>query len=186
MVVDIGGGTTEIAVISLGGIVTNKSIRVAGDDLTNDIIEYMRRQHNVKVGERTAEQIKMRVGSALPELETPPDDFVVQGPNQMTALPIEVPVSYQEISHCLEKSIVKIEQAILSALEQTPPELYADIVNNGIYLTGGGAMLRGLDKRLSDKMNIPFHIAENPLHSVAIGTGIALKNRHRGLPYLIR
>ncbi len=186
MIVDIGGGTTEIAVISLGGIVTNKSIRVAGDDLTNDIIEYMRRQHNVKVGERTAEQIKMRVGSALPELETPPDDFVVQGPNQMTALPIEVPVSYQEISHCLEKSIVKIEQAILSALEQTPPELYADIVNNGIYLTGGGAMLRGLDKRLSDKMNIPFHIAENPLHSVAIGTGIALKNRHRGLPYLIR
>ena len=186
MIVDIGGGTTEIAVISLGGIVTNKSIRVAGDDLTNDIIEYMRRQHNVKVGERTAEQIKMRVGSALPELETAPDDFVVQGPNQMTALPIEVPVSYQEISHCLEKSIVKIEQAILSALEQTPPELYADIVNNGIYLTGGGAMLRGLDKRLSDKMNIPFHIAENPLHSVAIGTGIALKNRHRGLPYLIR
>ncbi len=186
MIVDIGGGTTEIAVISLGGIVTNKSIRVAGDDLTNDIIEYMRRQHNVKVGERTAEQIKMRVGSALPELETPPDDFVVQGPNQMTALPIEVPVSYQEISHCLEKSIVKIEQAVLSALEQTPPELYADIVNNGIYLTGGGAMLRGLDKRLSDKMNIPFHIAENPLHSVAIGTGIALKNRHRGLPYLIR
>lgn len=186
MIVDIGGGTTEIAVISLGGIVTNKSIRVAGDDLTNDIIEYMRRQHNVKVGERTAEQIKMRVGSALPELETPPDDFVVQGPNQMTALPIEVPVSYQEISHCLEKSIVKIEQAVLSALEQTPPELYADIVNNGIYLTGGGAMLRGLDKRLSDKMNILFHIAENPLHSVAIGTGIALKNRHRGLPYLIR
>ncbi|MCQ2203139.1 MAG: rod shape-determining protein [Bacteroidales bacterium] len=186
MIVDIGGGTTEIAVISLGGIVTNKSIRIAGDDLTNDIMEYMRRQHNIKVGERTAEEIKIRVGSALPELECPPDDFIVQGPNQMTALPIEVPVSYQEISHSLEKSVSKIEQAVLAALEQTPPELYADIVNNGIYLTGGGALLRGLDKRLQDKINIPFHIAENPLLSVAIGTGIALKNRHRGLPYLLR
>ncbi|MBE6341101.1 MAG: rod shape-determining protein [Marinilabiliaceae bacterium] len=186
MVVDIGGGTTEIAVISLGGIVTNKSIRIAGDELTNDIMEYMRRQHNIKIGERTAEEIKIRVGSALPDLETPPDDFIVQGPNQMTALPIEVPVSYQEISHALEKSVAKIETAVLSALEQTPPELYADIVNNGIYLTGGGALLRGLAKRLTDKINITFHIAENPLHSVAIGTGIALKNRHRGLPYLIR
>lgn len=186
MIVDIGGGTTEIAVISLGGIVTNKSIRIAGDDLTADIMEYMRRQHNIKVGERTAEEIKIHVGSALPELASPPDDFVVQGPNQMTALPIEVPVSYQEISHSLEKSVSKIETAVLSALEQTPPELYADIVNNGIYLTGGGALLRGLDKRLTDKINIPFHIAENPLHSVAIGTGIALKNRHRGLPYLIK
>lgn len=186
MIVDIGGGTTEIAVISLGGIVTNKSIRIAGDDLTADIMEYMRRQHNIKVGERTAEEIKIRVASALPELENAPDDFVVQGPNQMTALPIEVPVSYQEISHSLEKSVSKIETAVLSALEQTPPELYADIVNNGIYLTGGGALLRGLDKRLQDKINIPFHIAENPLLSVAIGTGIALKNRHRGLPYLLR
>ncbi len=186
MIVDIGGGTTEIAVISLGGIVTNKSIRIAGDDLTADIQEYMRRQHNIKVGEPTAEQIKIRVGSALPELETPPDDFVVQGPNQMTALPLEIPVSYQEIAHALEKSVSKIEAAVMSALEQTPPELYADIVNNGIYLTGGGAMLRGLDKRLTDKIHIPFHIAEDPLHSVAIGTGIALKNRHRGLPYLMR
>ncbi len=186
MIVDIGGGTTEIAVISLGGIVTNKSIRIAGDDLTQDIQEYMRRQHNIKVGERTAEEIKIRVGSALPELDTPPDDFVVQGPNQMTALPLEIPVSYQEISHALEKSVSKIEAAVMSALEQTPPELYADIVNNGIYLTGGGAMLRGLDKRLTDKIHIPFHIAENPLHSVAIGTGIALKNRHRNLPYLLR
>ncbi|MCQ2215289.1 MAG: rod shape-determining protein [Bacteroidales bacterium] len=186
MIVDIGGGTTEIAVISLGGIVTNKSIRIAGDELTEDVVEYMRRQHNIKIGERTAEQIKIRVGSALPELETPPDDFIVRGPNQMTALPIEVPVSYQEISHALEKSVSKIEAAVLAALEQTPPELYADIVENGIYLTGGGALLRGLDKRLSDKLNIPFHVAENPLLSVAIGTGIALKNRHRGLPYLLR
>jgi rod shape-determining protein MreB len=176
MVVDIGGGTTEIAVISLGGIVTNKSIRIAGDDLTSDIQEYMRHQHNIKIGERTAEEIKIHVGSALSELEEPPVDYKVQGPNQMTALPIEVPVSYQEIAHCLEKSISKIEIAILSALEQTPPELYADIVNRGIYLAGGGALLRGLDKRLTDKINIPFHIAEDPLRAVARGTGIALKN----------
>jgi rod shape-determining protein MreB len=186
MIVDIGGGTTEIAVISLGGIVTNKSIRIAGDDLTADIMEYMRRQHNIKIGERTAEDIKINVGSALPELENPPADYVVQGPNQMTALPIEVPVSYQEISHCLEKSISKIETAVLSALEQTPPELYADIVKNGIYLAGGGALLRGLDKRLTDKINITFKVAEDPLRAVARGTGIALKNRHRGLPYLMR
>lgn len=176
MIVDIGGGTTEIAVISLGGIVSNKSIRIAGDDLTADIMEYMRRQHNVKVGERTAELIKINVGSALTSLEEPPEDYIVHGPNQMTALPMEVPVSYQEIAHCLEKSISKMEAAILSALEQTPPELYADIVRNGIYLAGGGALMRGLDKRLTEKINIKFHIAEDPLHAVAKGTGIALKN----------
>ena len=185
MIVDIGGGTTEIAVISLGGIVSNKSIRIAGDDLTDDILEYMRRQHNIRIGERTAEQIKINVGSALSELEEPPADFIVQGPNYLTSLPVEVPVSYQEIAHCLEKSISKIEIAILGALEQTPPELYADIVNKGIYLAGGGALLRGLDKRLSDKMNIPFHIAEDPLRAVARGTGIALKNVDK-FSFLIR
>ncbi len=176
MIVDIGGGTTEIAVISLGGIVTNKSIRIAGDDLTDDIVEYMRRQHNVKVGERTAEQIKIHVGSALTTLDNPPEDYVVYGPNQMTSLPMEVAVSYQEIAHCLDRTISKMETAILSALEQTPPELYADIVHNGIYLTGGGALIRGLDKRLSDKMNIAFHVSEDPLRAVARGTGVALKN----------
>jgi rod shape-determining protein MreB len=176
MIVDIGGGTTEIAVISLGGIVSNKSIRIAGDDFTADIIEYMSRLHNVRIGERTAELIKINVGSALTDLEDAPEDYIVRGPNRMTALPMEIPVSYQEIAHCLEKSISKVEAAILSALEQTPPELYADIVRRGIYLAGGGALLRGLDKRLSDKINIPFHIAEDPLLSVARGTGIALKN----------
>ena len=185
MIVDIGGGTTEIAVISLGGIVSNKSIRIAGDDLTDDIQEYMRHQHNIRIGERTAEQIKIHVGSALSELDEPPADFIVQGPNQMTSLPVEVPVSYQEIAHCLEKSISKIEIAILGALEQTPPELYADIVNKGIYLAGGGALLRGLDKRLTDKLNIPFHIAEDPLRAVARGTGIALKNVDK-FSFLIR
>jgi len=185
MVVDIGGGTTEIAVISLGGLVTNKSIRIAGDDLTADIMEYMRHQHNIKIGERTAEEIKINVGSALSQLDNPPADYLIQGPNQMTALPIEVPVSYQEISHCLEKSISKIETAILSALEQTPPELYADIVNRGIWLAGGGALLRGLAKRFTEKINIQFHVAEDPLRAVARGTGIALKNVNK-FSFLIR
>jgi rod shape-determining protein MreB len=176
MVVDIGGGTTEIAVISLGGIVSNRSIRVAGDDFTADIQEYMRHQHNIKVGESTAEQIKINVGSALSELEDKPSDYIVRGPHQMTALPVEIPVSYQEIAHCLDKSLAKVEAAIVHVLEKTPPELYSDIYKNGIYLAGGGALLRGLDKRIEEKTNMRVHIAENPLHAIARGTGIALKN----------
>ncbi len=185
MVVDIGGGTTEIAVIALGGIVCNQSIRIAGDGFTNDIQTYMRHQHNIKIGERTAEEIKIHVGSALPELEDPPTDFNVRGPNLMTAMPIEIPISYQEIAHCLDKSLSKIETAVLSVLEQTPPELYADIVSRGIHLAGGGALLRGLDKRLTDKISIPFHIAEDPLQAVARGTGIALKNVDK-FPFLMK
>lgn len=180
MVVDIGGGTTEIAVISLGGIVKNNSIKVAGDDFNEDIQEYMGRQHNVRVSERMAERIKINVGAAIADLgENAPDEYIVHGPNRITALPMEVSVNYQEIAHCLDKSIVRIETAILNALEDTPPELYADIVHNGIYLSGGGALLRGLDKRLSDKINIPFHVAEEPLLCVAKGTGVALKNADR-------
>ncbi len=176
MIIDIGGGTTEIAVISLGGIVCNRSIRIAGDDFTDDIQEYMRHQHNIKIGDRTAEDIKINVGAALSELDKPPQDYLVRGPHQMTALPIEISVSYQEISHCLDKSINKIETALLSILELTPPELYADIYRNGIYLTGGGALLLGMDKRLSEKTNLPVRVSEDPLHAVARGTGIALKN----------
>lgn len=176
MVVDIGGGTTEIAVIALGGIVCNKSIRTAGDGFTADIQAYMRHQHNIKVGERTAEDIKINVGAALPDINEPPADYIVRGPNLMTAMPIEIPVSYQEIAHCLDKSISKIETAILGVLEQTPPELYADIVAKGVFLAGGGALLRGLSKRLTDKISIPFHVAEDPLRAVARGTGVALKN----------
>ncbi len=179
MVVDIGGGTTEIAVIALGGIVCNQSIRIAGDGFTADIQAYLRHQHNIRIGERTAEEIKINVGSALPDLENPPADYIVRGPNLMTAMPIEIPISYQEISHCLDKSLTKVEAAVVSVLEQTPPELYADIVTKGIFLTGGGALLKGLDKRLTDKINIPFIVAEDPLHAVARGTGIALKNVDR-------
>ena len=152
MVVDIGGGTSEIAVISLGGIVTSQSIRVAGDVFTSDIQQYMRQQHNIKVGEITSEEIKVRIGAAIP---------------------------------CLDKSVAKIEAAVLQVLEQTPPELYQDIVQKGIFLTGGGALLRGLDKRLYDKINIPFHVGEDPLRAVARGTSIALRNPSQ-YPFLMR
>ncbi len=185
MVIDIGGGTTEIAVIALGGIVCNKSIRIAGDGFTSDIQAYMRHQHNIKIGEKTAEDIKIGVGAALPDIDNPPADYIVRGPNIMTALPIEVPVSYQEIAYCLDKSLSKVEAALLSVLEQTPPELYADIVNKGIYMAGGGSLLRGLAKRFTDKININFNVVEDPLHAVARGTGVALKNVDK-FPFLMR
>ena len=185
MVVDIGGGTTEIAVISLGGIVCKESIRVAGDVFTTEIQQYMRQQHNIKVGEVTAELIKINVGAALSELDDAPEPYTVRGPNIMTAHPVEVAVTYQEIANCLDKSLAKIEASVLSVLEQTPPELYSDIVQRGIFLTGGGALLRGLDKRLYEKINIPFHVAEDPLRAVARGTSIALKNAGN-LPFLMR
>ncbi len=185
MVVDIGGGTTEIAVISLGGIVFNQSIRVAGDVFTYDIQQYMRQQHNIKIGELTAEDIKIKVGAAISDLDEIPEPYIVRGPNLMTAHPVEVAVTSQEIAHCLDKSLAKIETAVIAVLEQTPPELYADIVQKGVFLTGGGALLRGLDKKLSDKINIKFHISEDPLHAVARGTSIALKNSDK-LPFLMR
>ncbi len=177
MVVDIGGGTTEIAVISLGGIVIDQSIRVAGDEFTKEIIEHMNSVHNIRVGETTAENIKKSVGAALTDLgENAPDPYVVKGPNLLTGLPIEVPVSYQEIAHCLNRSIEKIENAVKTALTNTPPELYRDIVENGVYLAGGGALLRGLADRFEAKVGIKFNVADDPLRAVARGTGIALKN----------
>ena len=179
MIIDIGGGTSEIAVIALGGIVCDKNIRVAGDEFTGDIEEYMRRQHNILVGERTAEQIKIEVGSAMVDLEEPPPDFAGRGRDLMTGIPKEITVTYSEIAQALDKSISKIEEAILSALESTPPELSADIYRTGIYLAGGGALLRGLDKRISIKTKLPVHVCEDPLRAVARGTGIALRNIDR-------
>ena len=176
MVIDIGGGTSEIAVIALGGIVCNKSIRIAGDDFNQDIEEYLRKQHNTIVGERTAERIKIEVGAAIQELDNPPPDFAVQGRDMLTGTPKEIYINYQEIAQCLDKSISKIEAAVLNALEMTPPELSADIFRTGIYLAGGGSMLRGLDKRISQKTKLQVHVAEDPLRAVARGTGIALKN----------
>lgn len=179
MVVDIGGGTTEIAVISLGGIVCSESINIAGDVFTEDIQTYIRQQHNVRIGERTAEDIKMAVGAAIQELSDPPEDYIFTGPNILTSLPSTLSISYQEIAYALEKSLVKVDAAIMKVLEQIPPELYADIVEEGVYLAGGGALLKGLAERLQEKTNIPFHVSEDPLRAVARGTGIALKNINR-------
>ena len=185
MIIDIGGGTSEIAVIALGGIVCDKSIRIAGDEFTSDIEEYMRRQHNILIGERSAERVKIEVGSAVTELENPPSDYAVHGRDLMTGIPKEINVSYIEIAHALDKSVAKIEEAIMNALEMTPPELSADIYRTGIYLAGGGSMLRGLDIRISLKTKLQVHIAEDPLRAVARGTGIALKNVDK-FPFLMK
>lgn len=185
MIIDIGGGTSEIAVIALGGIVCDKSIRIAGDEFTANIEEYMRRQHNILIGERSAERVKIEVGAAMTEIDNPPPDYAVHGRDLMTGIPKEIYVSYVEIAHALDKSISKVEEAILNALEMTPPELSADIFRTGIYLAGGGSMLRGLDKRISLKTKLPVHIAEDPLRAVARGTGIALKNVDK-FPFLMK
>lgn len=185
MVIDIGGGTTEIAVISLGSTVCSRSINIAGDVFTSDILEYMRSTHRIKIGERTAEQIKISVGAVAEKLDSPPEDFTVYGSNPATSLPVCVTVGYQEIVHCLDRSVSRIETALLNVLEQTPPELYADIVHNGIYLVGGGALLRGLDARLREKIQIPFKIGDDPLRAVARGTGLAMKSL-KDYPFLFR
>ena len=181
----IGGGTTGITVIALAGIVCDQSIRIAGDEFTADIMEALRRYHSLLIGERTAEQIKIQIGSAMKELDNPPDDIPVNGRDLVTGIPKQIMVSYQEVAEALDKSIFKIEEAILKALEQTPPELASDIYRRGLYLTGGGALLRGLDKRISQKIKLPVHIADDPLKSVVRGTGIALKNYDR-YPFVMR
>jgi len=179
MIIDIGGGTTEIAVIALSGIVTDQSIRTAGDEFTSDIVDYIKRKYNMLIGERTAEQIKIHVGSALPELDDPPEDYPVNGRDLMTGIPRQIIISYTEVAEAIDKSISKVEEAVLKALEATPPELASDIYRIGLYLTGGGALLRGLDKRLSAKTKLPVHIPEDPLRAFVRGTGIALKNTER-------
>ncbi|MBT8295028.1 MAG: rod shape-determining protein [Gramella sp.] len=186
MIVDIGGGTTEIAVIALGGIVCDKSVKIAGDVFTNDIVYYMRTQHNLYVGERTAEKIKIQIGAATEDLEVPPEEMSVQGRDLLTGKPKQVNISYREIAKALDKSILRIEDAVMETLSQTPPELAADIYNTGIYLAGGGSMLRGLDKRLSQKTDLPVYIAEDPLRAVVRGTGITLKNLNRYKGILIK
>lgn len=185
MIIDIGGGTSEIAVIALGGIVSNKSIRIAGDDFNADIEEYMRKAHNLSIGERTAERVKIEVGAAMAEIDNPPPDFPVHGRHLLSGIPREVMVSHAEIAQALDKTISKIEAAILNALENTPPELSADILNTGIYMAGGGSLLRGLDKRIEQKTKLKVHVAEDPLRAVARGAGIALKNFDK-FPFLIK
>jgi rod shape-determining protein MreB len=175
MIVDIGGGTTEIAVIALGGIVCDKSVKVAGDVFTSDIVYFMRTQHNLYIGDRTAEKIKIQIGAATEDIDSPPEEMHVQGRDLLTGKPKQVNISYREMAKALDKSILRIEDAVMETLSQTPPELAADIYNTGIYLAGGGSMLRGLDKRLSQKTDLPVYIAEDPLRAVVRGTGIVLK-----------
>lgn len=176
MIIDIGGGTTEIAVVALGGIVCDKSVKIAGDVFTNDIAYYLRTHHNLYIGERTAERVKIEVGSAVEELDMPIEDIPVQGRDLITGKPKEIMVGYKEIARALDKSIIRIEDAVMETLSLTPPELAADIYKTGIYLAGGGALLRGLSDRILRKTGLPVFVAEDPLRAVVRGTGIALKN----------
>lgn len=174
MVVDIGGGTTEVAVISLGGIVASRSVRVAGDELDSAIIAYIKKNYNLLIGERTAENIKIEVGSAYPyEGEEP---YEIKGRNLVDGLPKNVFITPEEIRRAIADPIASIMDAIRTTLERTPPELASDIIDHGITLTGGGAMLRGLDALITQETGMPVYIAENPLDCVAEGTGKALDN----------
>jgi rod shape-determining protein MreB len=186
MIIDIGGGTTEIAVLALGGIVCDESIKVAGDVFTNDIVYYMRTQHNLSIGERMAEQIKIQIGSALESLPDGPEDMAVQGRDLLSGKPKSITISYREVARALDKSILRIEDSVMKALANTPPELSADIYNSGIYMAGGGSLLRGLDQRISMKTDLPVYVAEDPLRAVVRGTGIALKNIEKYKTLLMR
>jgi rod shape-determining protein MreB and related proteins len=176
MVVDIGGGTTEVAIISLGGIVTSKSIRVAGDEMDEAIIQYIKKNYNLMIGERTSEMLKMEIGSAIPPEQKETMD--IRGRDLISGLPKTVEITSQEISRALSETVTSIVEAVKITLEKSPPELAADIMDRGIVLTGGGALLRNLDKLLADETGMPVLVAENALDCVAIGTGRALENLH--------
>ncbi|AAK79214.1 rod shape-determining protein MreB [Clostridium acetobutylicum] len=173
MIVDIGGGTTEVAVVSLGGIVTSKSLRVAGDELDQAIISYIKKEYNLMIGERTSEIIKMKMGSAF-KTEESLENIVIKGRNLVTGLPKNIEISEEEVREALREPVASIVDSIKLALEKTPPELAADIMDKGIMLAGGGALLKGLDMLISKETNISVHIAESPLDCVALGAGKAL------------
>lgn len=172
MVVDIGGGTTEVAVISLGGIVAAESIRVGGDELDEAIIAYMKREHNLMLGERTSEELKIEIGSAYPLNQE--EQAEVRGRDLVTGLPKTLIISSQEIRSAIEEPVASIIEAVKGTLDKTPPELSSDIMDRGIGLTGGGALLRGLDERLRQETGMPVHIADEPLNCVAVGAGRCL------------
>ena len=174
MVVDIGGGTSEVAVISLGGIVASRSVRVAGDEFDRSIIDYLKKKYNLLIGERTAENIKLEIGSACPLEEEL--TMNVKGRNLLNGLPENLTVTSEEVREALQEPLEKVVEAIKITLEKTPPELAADIIDDGIMLTGGGALLRGLDVMIHDATGMPVHIAESPLDCVAQGTGMVLEN----------
>ncbi|NLC63246.1 MAG: rod shape-determining protein, partial [Thermoanaerobacterales bacterium] len=174
MVVDIGGGTTEVAIISLGGIVTSKSIRIGGDELDESIISYIKREYNLMIGERTAEGIKITIGSASPDTEFQAS-MDIRGRDLVTGLPNTINITAKEVREALAEPVNSIIEAIKVTLEKTPPELAADIMDRGIVLTGGGSLLSGLDKRVNDETGMPVHIAEEPINCVAMGTGKVLE-----------
>ena len=174
MVVDIGGGTSEVAVISLGGIVASRSVRVAGDEFDRSIIDYLKKKYNLLIGERTAENIKLEIGSAYPLEEERTMD--VKGRNLLNGLPENLTVTSEEVREALAEPLEKVIEAIKITLEKTPPELAADIIDGGIMLTGGGALLSGLDIMIHNETGMPVHVAENPLDCVAQGTGMVLEN----------
>ncbi|KAA6448734.1 rod shape-determining protein [Bacillus swezeyi] len=176
MVVDIGGGTTEVAIISLGGIVTSQSIRVAGDEMDDSIISYIRKTYNLMIGDRTAEAIKLEIGSA--EAPENGESMEIRGRDLLTGLPKTIEITEKEITAALRDTVTAIVDAVKNTLEKTPPELAADIMDRGIVLTGGGALLRHLDKVISEETKMPVLIAEDPLDCVAIGTGKALEQIH--------
>ncbi|HEY0889642.1 MAG TPA: rod shape-determining protein [Nocardioides sp.] len=169
MVVDVGGGTTEVAVISLGGIVTSLSVRTAGDDLDNALVQWLKKEHALMLGERTAEELKMTLGSAFPMAQEP--EAEVRGRDLVSGLPRTVTISSADVRHALEEPLNAIVDAVRATLDQTPPELAGDIMDRGIVLTGGGALLRGLDERLRHETGMPVHVADDPLTSVALGAG---------------
>ncbi len=177
MVVDIGGGTSEVAVISLGGIVASRSVRVGGDELDTAIIHYVKRKYNLLIGERTAEDIKINIGSAYPYENE--EDMEIKGRNLVDGLPKNIMLSPAEVREALADPISQVLDAVRTTLERTPPELSADIIDHGIMLTGGGALLRGLDKLLSQETGMPVYVAENPLDCVAEGTGKVLEDIDR-------
>lgn len=174
IIVDIGGGTTEIAVIALSGIVTDESIRIAGDEMTNAIVQYFRRNHNIMIGERTAEMIKCQVGSAAPLAEEL--EIEVKGRSLVEGVPRKIVVSSVDIREALAEPVNSIVEAVLALLERTPPELSADIFDRGIVLSGGGALLKGLDERIRRETHLPVHVADDPLTTVVRGTGKVLEN----------
>ncbi|MEO6058509.1 MAG: rod shape-determining protein [Candidatus Limnocylindria bacterium] len=176
MIVDIGGGTTEIAVIALGGIVVADSVRVGGTKLDEAIANYIRRKYNLMIGERTAEEVKIAVGSALPLEE--PMTIDVKGRDMIAGLPRTIPISSTEVTEAIETPLAQIITAVRNVLEQTPPELSSDIIDKGMVMTGGGSLLRNLDTMLTQVTGIPCHVADNALNCVAVGTGLALENFH--------
>lgn len=174
MIVDIGGGTTDVAVISLGGIVISKSLRVGGDKFDEALVRYIRREYNLMIGERTAEELKIAIGTVNPKKMTEPKSMDIRGRDLVSGLPKTITVTSEETAIAVQEPIEAVIGAVKEVLEKTPPELAADIVNKGIVLTGGGALLNGLDTLLMEETNLPIHIAEDPISCVAAGTGKAL------------